>query len=170
MSDSETPCTVAHQAPLSMGIFQASILEWVAMPSSRGSSQPRDRTQVSSIAGKNFTIWATRDTLSFRVVSSMYLRLLMILLAILLPSCNSSSLAFCIMYSARKLNKQSDNIQPCRTPFPIWNQPVVPCPILSVASWPAYRFHRRQIRWSGIPISWRIFHYLSWSTQSKALA
>ena len=34
--------SVAHQAPLSMGILQARILEWVAMPSSRGSSQPRD--------------------------------------------------------------------------------------------------------------------------------
>ena len=38
ISDSATPCTVAHQAPLSMGIPQARILEWVAMPSSRGSS------------------------------------------------------------------------------------------------------------------------------------
>ena len=43
------------------GILQARILEWVAMPSSRGSSQPRDRTQVSCIAGRFFTIWATRD-------------------------------------------------------------------------------------------------------------
>ena len=51
-----TPWSVAHQAPLSMGIFQARILEWVAMPSSRGSFQPRDRTQVSRIAGKFFTI------------------------------------------------------------------------------------------------------------------
>ena len=42
-----TPWTIAHQAPLSMGILQASILEWVAMPSSRGSFQPRDRTLVS---------------------------------------------------------------------------------------------------------------------------
>ena len=36
------PWTVARQAPLSMGILQARILKWVAMPSSRGSSQPRD--------------------------------------------------------------------------------------------------------------------------------
>ena len=42
------------------------------------------------------------------------------------------------MYSAYKLNKQGDNIQPWRTPFPIWNQSVVPCPVLTVASWPAY--------------------------------
>ena len=54
-----TPWIVAHQAPLSMGILQARILEWVAMPSSRGSSQPKDRTQVSCIAGGFFTIWAT---------------------------------------------------------------------------------------------------------------
>ena len=43
------------------GIFQARIMEWVAMPSSRGSSQPRDQTQVSHTAGWFFTIWATRE-------------------------------------------------------------------------------------------------------------
>ena len=42
-------------------------------------------------------------------------------------------------------------------PFPIWNQSVVPCPVLTVASWPAYRFLKKQVRWSGIPISLRIF-------------
>ena len=53
------------------------------------------------------------------------------------------------MYSAYKLNKQGDNTQPWCTPFPIWNQSVVPCPVLTVASWPAYRFLKRQVRWSG---------------------
>ena len=43
------------------GILQARILEWVAFPLSRGSSQPRDRTQVSSIAGGFFTSWVTRE-------------------------------------------------------------------------------------------------------------
>ena len=43
------------------GILQARILEWVAFPFSRGSFQPRDRTQVSCIAGRFFTIWATRE-------------------------------------------------------------------------------------------------------------
>ena len=43
------------------GIFQARILEWIAMPSSRGSSQPRDQTQVSRIAGRFFTSWDTRE-------------------------------------------------------------------------------------------------------------
>ena len=47
---------MACQAPLFMGILQARILEWVAIPSSKGSSQPRDRTQVSCIAGGFFTI------------------------------------------------------------------------------------------------------------------
>ena len=42
------------------GILQARILEWVVIPFSRGSSQPRDRTQVSWIAGGFFTIWAPR--------------------------------------------------------------------------------------------------------------
>ena len=62
--------------------------------------------------------------------------------------------------SAYKLNKQGDNIQPWCTPFPIWNQSVVPCPVLTVASWPAYRFLRRQVRGSGIPISLRIFQFV----------
>ena len=43
------------------GILQARTLEWVAVPFSRGSSQPRDRTQVSCIAGGFFTSWATRE-------------------------------------------------------------------------------------------------------------
>ena len=43
------------------GIFQAWILEQVAISFSRGSSQPRDRTQVSCIAGRHFTVWATRE-------------------------------------------------------------------------------------------------------------
>ena len=55
-----TPWAVAHQAPLSMEILQARILEWIAMPSSRGSSHPRDQTQVSCTAGRFFTIWVTK--------------------------------------------------------------------------------------------------------------
>ena len=44
------------------GILEARILEWVAIPFSRGSSWPRDRTWVSHIAGRFFTVWATRET------------------------------------------------------------------------------------------------------------
>ena len=108
---------------------------------------------------------------AIRVVSSAYLRLLIFLLAILIPACASSSPAFLMMYSAYKLNKQGDNIQPWCTPFPIWNQSVVPCPVLTIASWPAYRFLKRQVRWSGMPkVYYEIFHSLFWYTQSKALA
>ena len=87
------------------------------------------------------------------VVSSAYLRLLIFVPAILIPAYASSSPAFLMMHSLYKLNKQGDNIQPWHTPFPIWNQSVVPCPVLTVASWPAYKFLKRQLRRSGIPIS-----------------
>ena len=58
MSDSATPWTVGSSVH---GILQTRILDWVAMPSSRGSSQPRDQIQVSHIAGRFFTGWATRE-------------------------------------------------------------------------------------------------------------
>ena len=105
-------------------------------------------------------LFSSSSLSAIRVVSSAYLRLLIFLLAILIPACVSSSLAFCLMYSAYKLNKQDDNIQPWCTASPIWNQSAAPCLVLTVASWPAYRFLRRQARWSGISISWRIFHSL----------
>ena len=54
--NSVAPWTVVHQAPLSMGILQARVLEWVAMPSSRGSSQPSDQIQASRTAGGFFAI------------------------------------------------------------------------------------------------------------------
>ena len=73
-------------------------------------------------------------------------------MTILIPTCASSCQTFLMMYSAYKLNKQ--------VPFPIWNQPFVPCPVLTIASWPTYRFHRMQARWSGILISWRIFQFV----------
>ena len=43
------------------GIFQARVLEWIAISFSRGSSRPRKRTQVSHIAGRHFTVWGTRE-------------------------------------------------------------------------------------------------------------
>ena len=57
---------------------------------------------------------------AFRMVSSEYLRLLTFLLAILIPACDSSSLALCTMYSVCKLNKQGNNIQPWCTPSQFW--------------------------------------------------
>ena len=55
------PMGCSPLALLSMGILQARILEWVAMPSSRGCSQPRDRSHVSHIAGGFLNVWATRE-------------------------------------------------------------------------------------------------------------
>ena len=56
-----TPWTAASPALLSMAILQARILKWVAMPFFRGSSQPRDRTQVSRIEGGFLTSLGTRE-------------------------------------------------------------------------------------------------------------
>ena len=52
-------------------ILQARILEWVAFPFSRGSSQPRDRTQVSCIAGRFFTSWAAREAQEYLEVNTV---------------------------------------------------------------------------------------------------
>ena len=77
--------------------------------------------------------------------------------AILISACDSSSPAY----------KQSDNIQPWYTPFPMLNQSFVPYLVLTVASWPKYRFLRGQVRWSGTLISLKLFHSLLWSTQTR---
>ena len=59
LMDCSSPGSSVH------GILQARILEWVAISFSRGSSQPRDWTQVSCIAGRCFNLWATREALIF---------------------------------------------------------------------------------------------------------
>ena len=97
-------------------------------------------------------LFSSSSLSAIRVVSSAYLRLLIFLPGILIPAWASFSLAFYMMYSAYKFNKQDDNIQPCCTPFPILNQSVLPYPVLAVASWLEYTFLRRQVKWSGIPI------------------
>ena len=61
-------------------------------------------------------LFSSSSLSAIRVVSSAYLRLLIFLMAILIPACASSSPAFLMVYSAYKLNKQGDNIQPWRTP------------------------------------------------------
>ena len=48
------------------GIFQAIVLKWIAISFSRGSSWPRDRTQVSRIVDRRFTVWATREVMQCR--------------------------------------------------------------------------------------------------------
>ena len=115
------------------------------------------------------TLFSSPLLSAIRVVSTAYLRLFVSLLEILISACDSSSPTFPMMYSEYKLNRQGDNIQPLCTPFSIWNQFVIPCLVLTVVSWHAYRFLRRQVRWSGIRISWKIVNSLLWSPQLKAL-
>ena len=55
------PLDCSQPGSSTYGIFQARILEWVAISFSRGSSQCRDRTQVSCIAGRCFNLWTTRE-------------------------------------------------------------------------------------------------------------
>ena len=114
-------------------------------------------------------LFSSSSLSAIRVVSSAYLRLLIFLLENLITACASYSPVFLMMYFAYKLNRQGDNIQPWRT-FS-YLEPV--CCSMSRSSYCcliAYRFLKRQVRWSGIPISFRIFHSFLWSTQSKALA
>ena len=58
-------------------------------------------------------------------------------------------------------------IQPWHTSFLILNPSVGPCPVLTLASFPAYSFLRRKVRWSGIPISLKMFQFVVWSMQSS---
>ena len=96
---------IACQAPLFMEIVQARILEWVAIPSSRGSSQHRDLTQVSCIVGSFFTIWVTRE------LKFMSIELMMLFNSLILCCCiflftsifhsirvSSNESAFCIKW------------------------------------------------------------------------
>ena len=67
------PWTVACQAPSVHGILQARILEWLAISFSRGSSLPRNRTQISCIAGRWFANWAMRErTLYISIVIHIF--------------------------------------------------------------------------------------------------
>ena len=87
------------------------------------------------------------------------------------PSSHDFSMGFIqpsISHDACKLIKQGDSIQPWRTPFWILNHSVVSCPVLTVAFFPAYRFLRRWVRWSHIPISFRIFQFIVIHTVNEA--
>ena len=102
-------------------------------------------------------LFSSTSLSAIRVVSCEYLRLLIFLPTNLIPAYASSSPAFSMMYSAHKLNKQCDNTQHWRIPFPVWNQSVITCPYGTATPCPTYRCLRRQVRWSDMPISWRIF-------------
>ena len=102
-------------------------------------------------------LFCSSSLCTIRIASSACVRLLTFLLAILIPACDSFGLAFCMMHSAYKLNKEGNNIQPSHTPFPILSQSVLPHKVLTVASWPTYWIFRRQVWWSGTRISFKNF-------------
>ena len=133
------------------GILQERTLEWVAISFSNGWKWKVKGNLLSCVR-----LLATPWTAAYQALPSMGFSRQEYWSEVPLPS---------PMYSAYKLNKQGDNIQPWCTPFPVWNQSVIPCPVLTVASWPAYTFLKRHIRWSGISISWKIFHSLFLFTQ-----
>ena len=100
-----------------------------------------------SLSSFNFIkrLFSSSSPSAVRVVSSAYLRLLIFLFlsAVMIPACASSTLTFCLMDSAYKLNKQGDIIQPWSILSPIWNESIVPCLLLTCFL--TSRFLRRQV-------------------------
>ena len=92
---------------------------------------------------------------AIRVVSLAYLRLLIYLPEILISACDSSSLAFLMLCSACQLNKQVTIYSLDVVSSQFSTSSVLHVQFLTVASWPA---NRKQVKWSGILMSWRIFH------------
>ena len=115
-------------------------------------------------------LFCTSSFSTIKVVSSVYLRSLIFLPAILIPAYASSSPVLLMMYSAYKLNKQGDNIQPWCTPFPVWNQSVVPMSSSHCCFLTCIQISQEadQVIWYSHVL--KNFHSLLWSTQSKALA
>ena len=103
-------------------------------------------------------LFSSSSLSAIRVVSSAYLRLLVFLLAIFISACASSTLAFHMMYSAYKLKKQGDDIQPYHTLF---NFEPVRCSTSSSTC--CFLTHiqvsQETVRWSGSLISLKIFQF-----------
>ena len=112
------------------------------LPCSNGARSPDLRFLIFSLKPAlslpSFTLikrlFSSSSLSAIRVVPCAYLRLWMFFRSILIPACNSSNLAFLMMCSASRLNKQGDSRQPCCTPFSILNQSIVPYRVLTVAS------------------------------------
>ena len=95
------------------GIFQARVLEWVAISFSRGSSWPRDWTQVSHVVGRHFTIWATREAHIWVQFSSVQLLSRVRLFATPWIAARQASLSITNSRSSLRLTSiVSDAIQP----------------------------------------------------------
>ena len=112
-------------------------------------------------------LFSSSSLSAIRVVSSAYLRLLIFLLAILIPACALSSPAFHMMHSLYKLNKMGDNIQPWLFIRNIYSFPDLEPVCCSMSSSNCCFLtciqisqEAGQVRWSDIPISLRIFHFV----------
>jgi len=110
-------------------------------------------------------LFSSSSLSAIRVVSSAYLRLMIFLLVILIPACVSSSLAFCMMYSAYKLNKQGDNIQPSQFGNSLLFCSSSNCCFLTYIQ---ISQEAGQVVWYSHLL--KNFPSLLWTTQSKALA
>ena len=104
------PPSICHEE---MGLDAMILLFW--MLSFKSVFSPSSFTLIKKL-------FSSSSLSAITVVSSAYLKLLIFFLATLAAAYNSSTPAFCIMYSGHKLNKQGDNMQPCHIPFPILNQ------------------------------------------------
>ena len=124
-----TPWTIAYQAPPSMGFSRQEYWSGLPFPSPDLSFFMLIFKPDLSLSFTFIKRLFNFSSLSaIRVISSAYLRLLIFLLAVLIPTYNSSSLALCMVYSAYKLNKQGDNIL---TAFVFLSQLVVSCLVLT---------------------------------------
>ena len=110
-------------------------------------------------------LFSSSSLSAIRVVSSEYLRLLIFLLAILTPACDSFSLAFHMMYSAQKLNKQGNNIQKTYS-FPNFERVCCSTSGCNCCFLTCIRVSKEtgKVVWYGIPICLKIFYSLLWST------
>ena len=74
VSDSLWPVDCGPPGSSVHGVLQARILEWVAISFSRGSSQPRNRTHISRIAGRRFNLWATREAHAQKIAGRIFIK------------------------------------------------------------------------------------------------
>ena len=114
----------------------------IKLPTSTGSSKKQDSSRKTTTSDlltmpKPLTVWILRNCGKFLKRCEYQTTLLV-------------SWETCIQVKKQQLEPDMEQ-QPWPTPFPIWSQSVVPCPVLTVASWPAYRFLKRQVRWLVFP-------------------
>ena len=111
------------------GILQARILEWVAIPFSRGSSRPRDWTQVSCTVGRFFTIWATRKS-NINILTTYYISSVQFSRSVISNSLQTHGLQH------TRLPCPSPNLGACSNPYPSswWCHPAISSSVIPFSS------------------------------------